>query len=1358
MLFMRVINILCLCVLPFTVSSQAVEWYADPLKEKWLPHQSVRTIFQDATGNLWVGTNGGVYKYNLFTTVNFNLTKKATNRYLNNSVRSINSDQSGNILIGTESGLGVMNPLSGEVQVVSRDDETVNEIVVSNKGVIWYSTNSGKIYKLVRSAASQTYSPELQYRSFAGKATIQAIAVLSSDDLLIGTSDGLFVLGNTDRKIKDLHFNHPVTALYKQHDDLIWVGTADEGLLSIKFNSYQSEIITVESYVTKYSQEAGGDYITAVRGLKDNGIVFSTPSHVFVLENKVAKLINSSRLFTESPVTDLMVDRTNNIWVGSREGVFKIRPQFLEVRYRNPLPAKYLPDNNLNDIVPVGKDLFWLVHAKTGVQLFNAKTGSVQKIQFPFSTFSIARKAINGDMLLIADDAALLIPFSNLLSSSPAYRVIAKGPEWVDVSDMVEVVPGEWWVTSWNKGLLNVSVNGGSQSEAYFHLLKRQFPPSSHLFSITKDVRGDVWVGSRGDGVAKLNLETGKTKRYNKQNKASDRIITITEDSRGRVWIGTRGDGLFLYRQNTDDFKTFDEKDGLPSNTICAVAENSNGEIWISTLNGVAVMQETQFIPFQNFGVEDGIINAEFNFNVAASDSQGRLYFGNGSGFYDIKKKVALHKLVMPVVWTSFDLLKNGKPESKSSLSPEADADYYSQIVSSNTVHLNHNKNSFSIGFASLDFTSPENNRYAYRLAGKDTAWNLLQGARQQIQYVDLPPGNYTFEVKAANAMGEWADQAQSISIIVNPSFWLTGYAFLLYAGFLLLTAIVTMTLRRRWYKLNRMLKEEIESGKEHNRQMVFYTDLSHEIKNRLSLLLGPLEQALHGKKVNPQMLNNLYDQGLRLKRLTDQIMDIRKRESGGFLLNVAEEDIRLIVMQLVQESAPLAVVKNIRISMNCLKENIKGWCDEEILEIVVMNLVSNAIKYCKANGSVEVKIDSQYLGESDLPNGLTKEGNYLCFTVTDTGVGIPKHEIDKIIEPFYRAENVRFIKKDAPGTGIGLNLVARLINMHHGSLDIRSELHEFTAITFFIPIDKSSYTLAELKPDIVHAPIIISGGKQIHLNEESLIRPDENLPLPDSSVNKQWNILITDDNEEILRLLTDTLADEFTVFIATNGKEALTLIEQQEINLVISDLDMPVMDGLTLCRAMRNHQQYKTIPFLLLTGRNSEAQKLIAFQNQVDDFVEKPFSANLLKWKVKSYLRSSAAKVKLKTVIMVEPNDAVKESPEDKFIQDIINLIETHLDKDYLDVDFLAENMFSSRATFYRRMEDMVGESPSVFIRKYRLKKAAVLLKSGNYTVTEVAYKTGFTNPKYFSKCFQKEFGVTPSRFVETEIDSADS
>jgi signal transduction histidine kinase/ligand-binding sensor domain-containing protein/DNA-binding response OmpR family regulator len=1356
MFFFKTFFISFLCCISIYGDAQKNTGFLPAIEETWLPHQSVRALFQDANGNIWAGTNAGLFKYNLNTVVNYNLTKKASNRLLNNTIHCINEDNVGNILVGTESGLGILNPSNGDVKVVTQSDETVTDIIKGQKGVSWFVTGNRKIFRLL---LQKENSSDPAYKSvfngeFNGRPLLpSAVFEVEEGKLLIGTAQGLFLLQTSNGKLTQLNFSKNITALYAEGIHSIFVGTAAEGLFELRLSGTDEKNVSVINHTGVNKQAVPGNYITAIKKLRNNQFAIATPLQVMKLskENEMLKteIVTGSISFNEASITDLLTDKTGNIWIGSKKGLYKMRRRYLDATYISVEVKEYKQNNFLTDIFLVQPGIYWLLTSADGIYKYNAISGVQEKLRLNILNCRFAKKGSNGNIFLAADDMLIEIDASQINSVNPSFVQVAKGPRWTQVNDMVEVIPGEWWISSWNGGLLK-SVKEESNLNDFYTKFKAEFTDKSHLFAILKDVNDNVWMGTRGEGIVKLNLKNGVVSRYNKFNKSSDRILCLREDSKGRIWVGTRGDGLQLYQPSTDNFRVYDEKNGLPSNTISAIEEDSKGELWVSTLNGVAVFQENQFIPFQSFTHEDGISNAEFTFNVSEKGIDGKIYFGSGNGFYRLQKPVPAVAIHMPVVFTHLKLLNTSRRlENNEFTAGENDSyDYITEISKNSQLHFKHNQNSIAIGFTSLDFTTPEKNRYVYRLTGKDDEWKLVQGVKQQVQYIDLPPGSYTFEVKAYNNEGAWASQAQTLSFSIMPSFWVTTYAYVLYTFFAVIVLLAMFFLRRRWYKLNRQLEKEIESSKVHNRQMVFYTDLSHEIKNRLSLLLGPLEQALTGKKVNPQILNNLYEQGLRLKKLTDQIMDIRKSESGGFMLNVAEENIKTAIQQIVNEAAPLAVVKNITLLFNSKKESIKGWCDEELLEIIIMNMVNNAIKYCKPSGTVEIKIDSEYLGENDLPAGLSKEGNYLSCTVTDTGIGIAKNEISKILEPYYRAINTRYNKKDTPGTGIGLDLVARLIHKHHGSLDVHSELNEFTTVNFYLPVDKAAYSITELKPDIVHAPIILPAELHEHINEKLVILPDAGIPLNEFKRN-DWNILVVDDNEEIFKLLEDSLKDEFCVYQAENGKEALEILQQEEVHLIISDLDMPVMDGLTLCCNVRALEKYRNLPFLILTGRNSDEQKLVCFQNQVDDFIEKPFSAELLKWKVKSYLRNIVAKVKLKTVMVVEPKQEIRESEEDKFIQDIVNLIEKNLDKDYLGVDYLAENMYTSRATFYRRMEQMVGESPSVFIRKYRLKKAALFLQSGNCTVNEVSYKTGFSNPKYFSKCFQKEFGASPAQFI---------
>ena len=369
-------------------------------------------------------------------------------------------------------------------------------------------------------------------------------------------------------------------------------------------------------------------------------------------------------------------------------------------------------------------------------------------------------------------------------------------------------------------------------------------------------------------------------------------------------------------------------------------------------------------------------------------------------------------------------------------------------------------------------------------------------------------------------------------------------------------------------------------------------------------------------------------------------------------------------------------------------------------------------------------------LDKSDLPDTAPFPGAYLKCNVEDTGLGIPEDEVKHLFERFYRASNTAAIKD---GSGIGLELVTRLIQKHKGFIDIKSELDKGTHITFYIPLEKDHFQINEMKLSVNIMPII------------------EVDPAPKVLDNlKKPAVLIVDDDPEILSLLYQTLYEDFNMTKANDGQEALALISKNDYELVISDLSMPKLDGLALLRNLKENPQWNHIPFIILTGRNSEFHKLVCIQSGVDDFMDKPFSPKLIKWRAKSLISNrNLLETKFSKKLNVSPEEGVVISPEEQFLQKVIGLIEEHVTDEKLSVEFLAEECSMSRATFYRKMEQLIGESPSDFIRTYRLKKATQLLKNTNLYISEVAHQTGFKNPKYFTRIFQKEFGVTPTEYL---------
>ncbi len=1330
------------------VSAQTQEFiwehYGNLVEQMWLPNYAIKDIFQDTYGSIWVATNAGLHKYNINNTAHYDITRFTKDKYLNNELFSISELPDRSILVGTQSGIGRFLVDSNTVSLVGNRDQVINQIIDSGNGTVLYIADHRKVYHLkpIPDGAGYRGTVVLEHGA-RPKSPIKAVAALANDQYLIGGGDGLWMLHKG--KLHRTAIQGAVTALHTE-GNAVWVGTAFDGIYRCTLTS--GELIVTGEYTPK-DAKGRTESIQEIKAFNDQGLLFATTRRLFFVNKQAfpaATAIQPKVLFEQNAIHRIFVDRTMTVWIGSRNGLFTLSPQRLFTRFAS-FDNKPYQNMVVNDMLLLSEDSLLLATNSSGIALFDTRSREITPLKTPFREVKLLRKTKNGGLLVVANNRVFQTSVHALQSPADTGTRI---PMW-GVNDVIEVADGEYWFSHWQQKIIRMHHGKRDTTlDSIYEQIIRAFSSNVHVFVLEVDSKNNLWVGTRGEGLLRINLATKSTKKFSRDRQYPDQILCIEEDSRGRLWVGTRDKGLLLYRPESDDFERYDHRNGLPSNTICAIQESADGKLWFSTLNGIARLSGGKIRSFRWYNKESGIFNAEFSFNVATADNNNRVYFGTGNGIYQFAGLPRSQQDV-PLAWTNIDLIEGRKEQAKRTSSDNFSARMLQQVEESGTIVLKHRQNSLQIGFAKLDYAVPEQHSYMYRLLGYDTTWTVMQGKNSVARYINLPPKDYVFQVMTTDSEDGWQQSPRSFALTIRPAFWQTDLAHVLYAivlgGFIFACYKVVL----RWKTINRKLKAEIENVKLYDQKMVHYADLSHEIKNRLTLMLGPLEDALKNKKVNFQMLTRIYDQGQRLERLSDQIMNIRRSESGDFLLTIEEEDISAMASKIIDDARPLALVKDIDILLEAADKHITGWCDIEIVEIIVTNILNNAIKYCRPGDKVKVTLDEQYIdAAAQLDAGLIT-GNYLVCMVSDTGVGISEADISKITQPFYRVREKQH-RKDISGKGIGLDLVARLIKKHHGHFEIKSRVNEFTTVFFYLPIDKRAFTRQELRPDLKSQPIVISDR---NLQEtEALIFPEEpykEQPRRQLTANR-FKLLIVDDDPELLMYLEELFAVDFLVHTADSGTVALQRIEQQEIDLVICDLDMPGMNGLTLCGMVKRNPNHEKIPFLLLTGKGSEAQKLIAFEHGVDDFVEKPFRSELLTWRVKSLLKSAERQVELRTVIVPEPQAAVHETVTERFIQEVVDLIERYIDKDYLNVDFLADELCMSRATFYRKMEEMFNEPPSSFIKKYRLKKALMYLQTGNYTLKQISDKSGFSNPKYFSKCFKSEFGVLPSEYYRTE------
>ncbi len=1289
-------------------------------EENWLPRRSINCLFQDSKGLLWVGTVSGLYRYDGYEVLHFTTQPNNEHAIFTNTVTGISELQNGNLLIATESGLSLFDRKTHYFETLSDNIEAFNALGKDIQGNTWLGIrNPHFIYKLNAGAENgKGLRPFFKNSTaiYQQVGNIEALCPLSTNLLLIGTAKGLFMLSTTDGSVTPTPVTDPVKIIEKSKEGEIMVGTLGAGLYEVTYQN--SHLKVVNQYHFGNPHDAGYDNISSVSFGKNGECNVSTFKKLYLSNRNKGKRIFSpftseSSLLEDNNILTSYIDNSGIIWLGTLKGLLKIRPKAIKVK-RLPLDAPgYNPINH--SVTYLHKDFnnqIWVKTRNDGIFVYSPEKQVFTKTNYPGNINTVYQSS-GGDTYYSCPDGL----YQKIDGS---FRRIYAAQEQITYA--LEIEKGEWLLGCQKNGLEHYSSN---QSQLYTELVRKanaRFNKDSNIFVMLKDHSQNVWIGSRGDGLMRLNLSTGELKKYSginlKEGTISRRILSIYEDSKGRIWIGSRTGGLYRYLPETDSFKQYTVEHGLPSNVICGLVEDKNNELIISTNNGLALYIPNEPIPFQSFGIEDGIDFTDFSFNAVSKGLNGEVYFGNTNGLYRVDPIPKIKRGKIDFFWNSINVLGGDSATTY-------------RITDREKIVLQARENSFQVNFSFTDLSNPGKNRFAYRLHGhNDDEWIYHNNNVQSIQLHSIPPGNYVLELKMANSYGQWNDEVAQLAIIINPPFWQSKIALGLYGLLLLLLLYGLYLAFRRWRELKVKLAEEKAYGVIKDQQMVYFSDLSHELKNRLTMILGPLENALSGKKVNQAVLNNLYEQAQRLKRITDQIMNIRKSEGGEFILKVSEGNLSEKLISICRDTEPLALIRDIRLDYFFSDDLSEGWFDEELLEIMLLNLLNNAIKYNSAGGTVQVRGSRVVLDKSDLPATAPLEGAYLKCVVEDTGLGIPENEVQHLFERFYRASNTSDLKD---GTGIGLELVTRLIQKHKGFIDIKSELNKGTNITFFIPFEKQHFTINEMKLTVNSLPIL-------EIPAEHPVKKGE----------KHSHILIADDDPEILNLLWETLGEEFIIDKAYNGEEALALISKKDYQLIISDLSMPKLDGLALLRNVKENPQWNHIPFIILTGKNSEFHKLVCIQSGADDFIDKPFSPNLIKWRARNLIENRsilATKFARNITVNPEQDDAI--SPEDAFLQKVIGSIEEHLGDQKLSVEFLADECNMSRATFYRRIENLLGESPSEFIKTYRLKKATLLLKNTDLYISEVAYQTGFKNPKYFTKCFQKEFGVTPTEYL---------
>ena len=793
------------------------------------------------------------------------------------------------------------------------------------------------------------------------------------------------------------------------------------------------------------------------------------------------------------------------------------------------------------------------------------------------------------------------------------------------------------------------------------------------------------------------------------------------------------------------EFKPYTTKDGLPSDLVQSMIEDKEGSLWVISENAL-----TRFNPEkETFEYYDKkYMQQELYFTEAAPVLENnQLLLGTDIGILKISPEhLQKSSYAPPIVFTGFKI--QGTSQNL-------------DINDLEELRLKPSERNVTFQFAALDYVAPESISYAYRLKGLEEKWNEVDNSRSA-SYINLPPGEYELQIRSTNSDGVWMEKARILPITVLPTFWETYWAWILYVVLFVLSTATIVYIILYIYRLRHQINLEQQLA---NIKLRFFTDISHELRTPLTLIASPVTEVLEHETLTANARKHLtlvHKNTERMLHLVNQILDFRKIENKKMKVLLEKTDVLSLLQKVMDNFRLIAEEKNINYQLKTEQEVIETWIDQDKFEKIIFNLLSNAFKYTPANKSIIVIANV--------------ESSRLIVSIKDEGIGI---DLQKQQTLFQRFETLVKFNILQPSSGIGLSLVKELIELHCGNIEVKSQPGAGSEFTVILPMNQKVYEGRE------NTEFILNDGNSVPAEKKNEIRPmveiasmaditpseTANEPNQISNEEDPISILIVEDNVELRNFLSDILSESYRVITATNGQEGLEQAREYIPDLIISDIMMPAMDGLDMVKNIKENREICHIPIILLSAKSSLDDRISGLEQGIDDYITKPFSATYLKIRIKSllhqrkelqeiYWKSWSEKLNNTQETTLEekltPSQPQIISYDEQFMQQVMQVMEEQMENSELTVDEFAQLLNLGRSVFYQKLKSIIGLSPVDFIREIRIKRAVQLIDSGEYNFSQVAYMTGFNDPKYFGKCFKRQMGMTPSEYKENKRDDS--
>lgn len=1295
--------------------------------EDGLSHNTVWCGMQDSYGFIWLGTSDGLNCYNGRSNKIYRNVLNTPFSLENNFVQALLEDDQ-NIWVGTNGGLYLYNrsndrfiPFEKKTRYGVFISSEVRKILKAKNGWLWIATLGQGIFIydpqkdiLTQNSLQTSFAWDL-CESDGGKIYTSSL----QEGLLCFDENGRFLQSYKQPFVTGQPTGHKINCVQNIEGE-IWLGTDNQALLRLDESSGQLE-----------SFDASLLNIGSIRSLlnyspyeilvgSDNGLfLFNREKQRFTRADNPSE----SRSLSDQSVNAMMQDAEGGIWVLTNlGGVNYMAKQTKRFDYYSPIYQGGVigPGKVIGPFCESAAGNLW-IGTRGGVYFLDVATQQLQE----FCIGGQKAKKCDIRSLLLDDNHLWVGTYADGLKvvdlrtgSVKAYNHSRDIPHTICSNDVLSIYKdrkGDIFIgTSWGLCRYNSATDNFSTITTVNSM--------ASVVDIHEDMYSNLWIATSNSGVFRCNTGNGHWKHFQHERTdtttiTNNSVITLFEDVKGTMWFGTNGGGLCSFDSKRETFVNFDPRNTLlPNKVIYSIEQDRMGDFWISSNAGLIKINPISKTHYRQFTVNDGLQGNQFNAQSSILSSSGRLYFGGINGFNAFTPdRFTDNSYVPPVYITNIRLPYTADEQAVKELLHLDQPLYMARQIT-----LPYEHNSFSINFVALSYEDPAKNRYSYLLKGVDKEW-IQDSELNTASYTNLPPGKYEFQVRGSNNDHRWNEKTTTLLIVVTPPWWRTTLAYVIYA--LCLLSLSGYAVWRWNYHIKQKYKRRMEDyqvtkEKEvYKSKISFFINLVHEIRTPLSLIRLPLEKLQEQERdAKDTKYLSVIDRNVNyLLGVTNQLLDFQKMENGALLLNQKECNVKELVSDVHNQFTGSVELKGLLLTLILPDEALIVLIDRDKVSKILVNLMGNAIKYA------QTQIELQ----------LVLAGDHLEISVSDDGVGVPDEQKAKVFEAFYQIPDDHVA---STGTGIGLAFAKSLAEAHRGSLRLEDNKNgSGSSFTLSLPLEAITPEKASDLVEMVSNP---EAGGETTVSEFA---------------TQRFTVLLVEDNVELLNLTRESLSVWFRVLRARNGREALEVLAQESVDVIVSDVMMPEMNGLELCSKVKSELDYSHIPVILLTAKTALESKVEGFECGADVYVEKPFSIKQLHKQIENLLKLRLAFHKLMTTLSGGTSSTLSEfalSQKDfELIERIQAVMTEQVGDENFSIDALAEELNMSRSNFYRKIKALSGMSPNDYVKTFRLNKAAELLRSGA-RISEVAEQVGFSSSSYFAKCFKVQFGVLPKDY----------